>query len=573
MKDLKHILKILLLEKKDIVYSIICGFIAGITAVILFAASGYLISKAALTLSISTMLILAVSIKLLGMISAISRYGKRYFSHRGTFTMLSNIRVSFYEKLEPLVPSVFHQYRSGDLLARIVGDVEAIQNFFLRVFYPPVVLLFVFFCTIFLTGLFSIEIALIIFIGFLLTTIIVPAFFALTLRKVDRQVRQKRGELSTGVTEFLYGFRDLKIHQQLEEKEVNLHQSIDDYIKEQERESVHNLYSQSTNTFVSLLITLLVLGVGVYLVAEGQLDGVFLAMFVMISITVFENTTSMAVFPSYLEESQQASSRLNTVVQKDVAQESTNEGIEEALVPGSHTIEWKNVTFAFPDETRDMLKNITLTIPAGTKTAIVGPSGSGKSTLLQLLLKFYSLNQGQIYFNNDSIDHLTQESIWKNTNVVLQENHFFYGTIRDNLQLAKDGISDAKMEEVLKVVNLGHFSLNDQVLEKGANLSGGEKQRLAICRAMLKKSPLWVLDEPTSSIDALTEASIYDHLFEISQEDTVILVSHRLTGLEKLDQIIVMDEGTIVESGTYQELMNKKGYFYQMKQIEQSVFN
>ena len=573
MKDLKHILKILLLEKKDIVYSIICGFIAGITAVILFAASGYLISKAALTLSISTMLILAVSIKLLGMISAISRYGERYFSHRGTFTMLSNIRVSFYEKLEPLVPSVFHQYRSGDLLARIVGDVEAIQNFFLRVFYPPVVLLFVFFCTIFLTGLFSIEIALIIFIGFLLTTIIVPAFFALTLRKVDRQVRQKRGELSTGVTEFLYGFRDLKIHQQLEEKEVNLHQSIDDYIKEQERESVHNLYSQSTNTFVSLLITLLVLGVGVYLVAEGQLDGVFLAMFVMISITVFENTTSMAVFPSYLEESQQASSRLNTVVQKDVAQESTNEGIEEALVPGSHTIEWKNVTFAFPDETRDMLKNITLTIPAGTKTAIVGPSGSGKSTLLQLLLKFYSLNQGQIYFNNDSIDHLTQESIWKNTNVVLQENHFFYGTIRDNLQLAKDGISDAKMEEVLKVVNLGHFSLNDQVLEKGANLSGGEKQRLAICRAMLKKSPLWVLDEPTSSIDALTEASIYDHLFEISQEDTVILVSHRLTGLEKLDQIIVMDEGTIVESGTYQELMNKKGYFYQMKQIEQSVFN
>ena len=470
MKDLKHILKILLLEKKDIVYSIICGFIAGITAVILFAASGYLISKAALTLSISTMLILAVSIKLLGMISAISRYGERYFSHRGTFTMLSNIRVSFYEKLEPLVPSVFHQYRSGDLLARIVGDVEAIQNFFLRVFYPPVVLLFVFFCTIFLTGLFSIEIALIIFIGFLLTTIIVPAFFALTLRKVDRQVRQKRGELSTGVTEFLYGFRDLKIHQQLEEKEVNLHQSIDDYIKEQERESVHNLYSQSTNTFVSLLITLLVLGVGVYLVAEGQLDGVFLAMFVMISITVFENTTSMAVFPSYLEESQQASSRLNTVVQKDVAQESTNEGIEEALVLGSHTIEWKNVTFAFPDETRDMLKNITLTIPAGTKTAIVGPSGSGKSTLLQLLLKFYSLNQGQIYFNNDSIDHLTQESIWKNTNVVLQENHFFYGTIQDNLQLAKDGISDAKMEEVLKVVNLGHFSLNDQVLEKGANL-------------------------------------------------------------------------------------------------------
>ena len=123
--------------------------------------------------------------------------------------------------------------------------------------------------------------------------------------------------------------------------------------------------------------------------ADGQLDGIFLAMLVMISLTVFENTTSMAAFPSYLEESRQAASRLNAVVRKDVAQENVNERIEEHLIPGSHSIEWKDVTFAFPNETRDTLKNITLTIPAGTKTAIVGPSGSGKSTLLQLLLKFY----------------------------------------------------------------------------------------------------------------------------------------------------------------------------------------
>ena len=386
-------------------------------------------------------------------------------------------------------------------------------------------------------------------------------------------MRQRRGELSTKVTEFLYGFRDLKIHQQLEEKEGELHQSVHAYLDEQERESIHNLFSQATNKFLSLLISLLVLGVGAYLVADGQLDGIFLAMFVMISLTVFENTTSMAAFPSYLEESRQAASRLNAVVGKDVVQENRNERIEKHLIPGSHSIEVKDVTFAFPDETRNTLTNVTLTIPAGTKTAIVGPSGSGKSTLLQLLLKFYPSNQGQIHFNNDSIDHLTQESIWKNTNVVLQENHFFYGTMRDNLQLAKDGLSDSEMEDMLEKVKLGHFSLDDQVLEKGANLSGGEKQRLAICRVMLKKSPLWLLDEPTSSIDALTEAPIYGYLFENAKEDTVILVSHRLTGLEKLDQIIVMDHGTIVESGTFEELMDKKGYFYEMKQIEQSVFN
>jgi len=572
LNNLGFVIKILFVEKKDIFYSILCGFISGITAVSLFASSGYLISKAALTPSIYTLMIIVVSVKILGIISALSRYGERYFSHRGTFTMLSNMRVSFYERLEPLAPTIFRRYRSGDLLARVVGDVEALQNFFLRVFYPPVVLLLVFLCTIFFTGLFSIEVALVVFLGLLVTTFVVPAIFALTQRKVDRLVRQRRGELSTKVTEFLYGFRDLKIHQQLEEKEGKLHQSVHDYLDEQERESIHNLFSQAANKFLSLLISLLVLGVGAYLVADGQLNGIYLAMFVMISLTVFENTTSMAAFPSYLEESRQAASRLTAVVGKDFVPEKPQESMGKRSIQGVPSIEVKDVTFAFPDETRNTLKNVTTTFPAGSKTAIVGPSGSGKSTLLQLLLKFYSINQGQIRFNNDSIDQLTQESIWGNTNVVLQENHFFFGTIRDNLLLARDGLSDTEMEDMLEQVKLGHFSLDDKVLEKGGNLSGGEKQRLAIARALLRNSPLWLLDEPTSSIDALTEAHIMGYLFEKAKEDTVIVVSHRLTGLEKMDQIIVMDHGTIVESGTFKELMDKKGYFYEMKQIEQSVF-
>ena len=349
---------------------------------------------------------------------------------------------------------------------------------------------------------------------------------------MDRLVRQRRGELSTKVTEYLYGFRDLKIHQQLEEKEGELHQSVHAYLEEQERESIHNLFSQAANKFLSLLISLLVLGIGAYLVADGQLDGIFLAMFVMISLTVFENTTSMAAFPSYLEESRQAASRLTEVVGKDIVQEKSQESFENQSFQGVPSIEMKAVTFSFPDETHNTLTNVTTTFPAGSKTAIVGPSGSGKSTLLQLLLKFYSINQGQIRFNNDSVDQLSQASIWENTNVVLQENHFFYGTIRDNLLLASDGLSDTEMEEMLKQVKLGHFSLDDKVLEKGENLSGGEKQRLAISRALLRNEPLWLLDEPTSSIDALTEAHILSYLFEKATDDTVILVSHRLTGLE-----------------------------------------
>ncbi|MFC4024619.1 thiol reductant ABC exporter subunit CydC [Oceanobacillus longus] len=570
MKGLKSVILVLLKEKKDIVLSIICGVIAGITAVGLFSSSGYLISQAALAPPIYTLMVLVAVVKLLGIISALSRYGERYYSHRGTFTMLGNLRVSFYEKLEPLAPAIFQKYRSGDLLSRIVGDVETLQNYFLRVFYPPIVIVLVFLVTIFFTTFLSIETAFILVVGLLLTTFVVPALFGYGQRKVDRKVRQQRGKLSTDVTEFLYGFRDLKIYQQVYDKEKDLIQSSNNYVEEQERESIHHLFSESVNTFISLLVSVTVLAVGAYLVTEGQLDGIFLALLVMISLTVFENTTAMAAYPSHLQDSRQAVARLDTVVkEEDQLPQNQTETMEQGIAP---SIEFKNVSFSFPGESGDTLKDISLNLPAGSKTAIVGPSGSGKSTIIQLLLKIYPVRNGDIYFNNQSFLQATQESVWENANVVLQSNHFFYGTIRENLELAKDGLSDVEMKEILRNVELSHLDLDDQVLEKGGNLSGGEKQRLAIARVMARKAPFWLLDEPTSSIDVITASKLYQNLFEVAKDDTVILISHRLTGLEKMDQIIVMEQGTIIESGTYEELMNQKGYFQQMKEIEKSVF-
>lgn len=572
MRDLMMVVKVTFVEKRDIVLSIIFGFIGGISAIGLFALSGYLIAKSALTPPIYTLMILVSSVKLLGIISAISRYGERYFSHRGTFTMLSHLRVKFYDRLEPLAPSIFHKFRSGDLLARIVGDVEALQNFFLRVMYPPIVSLLVFLCTIFFTMFYSFEIALILFSGFVLIIFIIPAILSLRQRKVESKLRESRGALSTELSEFLFGFRDLKIYQKLDEKEQKLRQSASTYLKEQKQVSKYNLFSEISHTFLALFISFTVLGVGAYLVSVGELDGIFLAMLVLISLTAFENTAAMSVFPSYLEDSRQAAERLENVVGMEREQANLQEEKEELVLTASPNIRLAGVSFRFPDEVRDTLFNISLTLPPQSKTAIVGPSGSGKSTLMQLLLKIYTVDQGDILINNQSINQLSEESIWKNTNVVLQKNHFFYGTIRDNLLIAGNDLTDEEMSSALEKVNLSHFTLNDQVLEKGENLSGGEQQRLAIARALLKKAPVWYLDEPTSSLDSITEKQIYNYLFEEAKNDTVVIISHRLTGLERMDQIIVMDSGEIVEQGTFDELMKKKGYFYKMKKIEQSVF-
>lgn len=570
MKELSIVIREVGREKKDILLSILFGFLAGITAVGLFASSGYLISKAALMPPLYALTVMIALLKLFGLARAVSRYGERYFSHRATFTILSNLRVNFFEKLEPLAPGIFQKYRSGDLLARIVGDVESLQNFFLRVYYPPVVLVIVFLSTIVFTSFFSLYIALVLVMGLLLTALVIPVLFAYSQRNIDHKVRERRGDLSTEVTELFYGFRELKLYQRLEEKERMLISSSEEYIREQERDGAQSMFNQSVNTAVSLMVSWVVLALGAYLVIGGQLNGLFLAMLVMISLTVFENATPMAAFPGHLEESRRASNRLYSAVKEEPV--NIQEPRMELPQTGALSVDYKEVDYRFEDEERNVIDGVTIHFPAGSKTAIVGPSGSGKSTFLMLLLKILHAGSGEVLLANHPIRNVEPESIWEKSNVVLQENHFFYGTIRDNLEMARNGLSDEEMAGALAKVRMSHFGLDDQVFEKGENLSGGEKQRLAIARAMLKGERLWVLDEPTSSIDALTERFIYEELFNQAEDDTVILVSHRLTGLEAMDQIVVMENGRVIESGSFDELMAKKGYFFEMKQIEKSVF-
>lgn len=567
MNELKHVLKLTLIEKKDVSIAIFFGFLAGIASVALMGSSGYLISKAALTSQMTTLVVMAACLKLFGFASALSRYGERLYSHRATFTMLSHLRVSFFERLTPLAPGIFGKYRSGDLLSRIVGDVESLQNFLLRVFYPPVVLGIVFLSTIFFSSFFSMGIAVVMLIGMLLTVVAVPVFFSIRKRRADGQVRAQRGDLAIEATEFLYGFRDLKIHQQLNAKEQLLTSGAARYNEGQKKEGLEENLAQSINSLVALLVSFFVLGVGAYFVAAGELNGLYLAMLVMISIAAFENVAPMAAFPAYFEESRKAAVRLEEIVAEPAAPRGT-----EQLPAGPLDIKLTGASFSYPGEQNLAVDDVSIHLKPGTKTAIVGPSGSGKSTLMQLLLNVFPLDGGQLSIGGKPAETFRQEAIWQEMNVVLQENHFFFGTIRSNLLIAKPSASDEEMEQALAKVQLELFPLIMKVEEKGQNLSGGQKQRLAIARAILKGKSLWFLDEPVSSVDSVTGRAIYDELFRKSHGDTFVAISHDLVGLEKMDQIVVMENGRIVESGSYNELMARQSYFHQLKQIENSVF-
>ena len=567
MSGLKQMLVLTLREKRDVALAVFFGFLAGVAGVALLASSGYLISRAALTSQMTILIIMGACLKLFGLASALSRYAERLYSHRATFTMLSNLRTSFFEKLSPLAPGIFSQYRSGDLLARIVGDVESLQNFLLRVLYPPIVLLLVFLSTIFFSAYFSMGIAAVIAVGAFLTVIAVPAFFALRQRRINNAARASRAALSTESAELLYGFRDLKIHQRLGYKQQQLEDFSGYYGDQQRKEGLEENLSQSVNGLAALLASFFVLGLGAYFVAAGELDGLYLAMLVMISLGAFENVSPMAAFPAHFEENRKAASRLDEVAP---AASSLQEKKQPPQWPFDLTLE--QVSFTYRGEERPALSNISLRLAAGTKTAIVGPSGSGKSTLLQLFMNILEPDEGAIRLGGRKLAELDQEKVWESMNAVLQENHFFFGTIKSNLLIANEAASDEQLEAALSQVQLDELALSMKVGEKGQNLSGGQKQRLAIARAIIRRKPLWFLDEPVSSVDSVTAQAIYSELFSRAQDDSFIIVSHDLAALNQMDQIIVMDGGKIVESGTYDGLMQKKAYFYELKQIEKDVF-
>ncbi|MEN1986311.1 thiol reductant ABC exporter subunit CydC [Paenibacillus hubeiensis] len=570
MSELAMLSKAMFQERKDIVISILGGFMAGIAGVALFSASGYLISQTVFEPPLYTLIILTSLVKLLGFLRSASRYGERLYTHRATFSILSRLRTSFFAKLIPLTPGILNKNRSGDLLARIVGDVESLQNYFLRVAYPPVIVIMVFLATVLFTASYSIWIAGLLVLGMVITAVVVPGIVLWGQRKIHERVREQRSKLSTEITEVLYGFRDLKVYGQLAQREEQLQRDSTSLAAEQQRASAQLLLGQSMHVFVTFFIAWSVLTLSAYLIVDGRLAGVFLAMLVLATQTVFEESAAMAVLPAYKQDSEHAAKRLAETLSTQVAGSPMGKSTPFTTdVPIS--IEINNLAFQYEGEWRPALNNISLHLAAGSKTAIVGPSGSGKSTLIELLLKLRKTTSGSITINGVSIHELDEANIWELANVVLQQSHFFRGTLRENLLLNAEEHSDERLLDVLAKAQFSTASLNQVVYEKGENLSDGEKQRLALARAMLRKGRLWLLDEPTSSLDYVTEQHVLKQLYEQAAGDTLLLICHRLTGLESMDQIVVMEQGEIVEIGSFTELMERKGYFYTLKQIESQM--
>ncbi|WNF37532.1 thiol reductant ABC exporter subunit CydC [Bacillaceae bacterium IKA-2] len=574
MKELVALTKVMAAEKKAIMLSILLGFIASISSVGLLGTGGYLISQAALYPPLYTLTMTIVFVRFFGLSRAASRYAERYFSHKATFTILGKLRVYFYDKIEPLAPALFATYRSGDLLSRVVADVDRLQFFFLRVFYPPLVMVVVFITTGLIIYTYSLGMALVLFGGFLVVGFIIPFIFTFLTGNIGYQLRANRSQLSVVITEYLFGFTDLRTNQRLKTKQAEIETISDQLIADQEKDGILACKGEGVSLFAAYLTAWVALLAGVIYVVSGQLNGVYLAMLVLVTLTVFESATPMAAIPGHVEESKVAARRL--------FQLTNDQGIERKFLAPDlvdfkkvikpENISFRDVSFTYPNVARKALSNISLEIKPKSKIAIVGASGSGKSSLIQLLLKFYSEYEGEVTLADRTLADYSEEEARTYFGVILQGNHFFNDTVRANLLISNPEATEQELKNVLADVSLSQLCLNTIMSEKGLSLSGGERQRLAIARMILKDAPIQLLDEPTTGLDSITEQEVLSVLWSKFEGKTVVYITHRLVGLEKMEKIVVLDKGRIIETGSYEDLMKNEGHFYELKQIEKEKF-
>ncbi len=549
---------------KDLILSILVGVVGSLVALGMFFLSGYMITQSALGAPLFALMVLIVSVKMFGFLRAVARYIERLLSHRTTFTMLRDVRVQFFKKLLPVVPDVYRKFNSSDLIARMIGRVESLQNIYLRVYYPPVVIGLTAIVTMVTIFYFSYIHAVIICLSMIATLIVIPWLSAKRARILKRQVNEVQGEFLSQFYDYKEGYDELTRFNQTEYYKKQVIEQLDAYESVQAKEQRFlSLYEYSLNV-VAMIALFFTLYLGVVQVQNQQLDVVYLTSIVLMMLTLFEQAIPMSNVAYYKADTDQALTDINEVIAHPTTQgdESMQMGTSDALP----LMQLRDVDFKYWNQSTPVLSQIRLVINQGEHVAIVGPSGSGKSSLLQLMLGLYQSDKGEILLHQQHISKIVNEAKYSYINALLQSQQLFDGTVRENLFSEQE---DDALREVLDRIGLAHINLDRVITLSGQTLSGGEIQRLALARLLLKPASLWILDEPTTALDVYHTNVVMDLVHK--QAETLVVATHDLRLLPNFDKIIVMQEGAILEEGSYETLATKEnGYLQQMLKINAS---
>ena len=482
------------------------SFVSLASGIGLIATSAYLIDRSALVSSIETLALTILAVRVLALTRVVSRYFERYLGHLGTFRLLTRIRVWFFRGIEPGAPASLVTERRGDLLTRIIGDVDTLQDMYLRVLVPPIAAALAVGLGIAILGRFHPSLGVVL-LGYLLVSgVVLPLVVRSLGRAPTDGLMTSRAAVDAALVEGVDGLADLVAFGR-EDLFTSRLDGLSDLQRTQRRQLSHAraLAAALTALLVGLAATS-VLAIAILLVRDGTVDGVLLAVMPLVAIATFEAIGPLSAAYEHLDRSRAASRRLVELV--DAPEQTCDPTTPTPLpiAPGRPlSLEVRDLTFGYGDAS--VLRGADLRVPPGSTVAIVGPSGSGKSTLANLLLRFWDYDVGSIRLGDAELRDLTAADTRRAVAVVAQRDHLFDTTLRDNLSLGDDDADDARLWAACAAAGIESTiralpdTLDTRAGEDGSRLSGGERQRVMIARALLTDAPILILDEATAHLD------------------------------------------------------------------------
>jgi ATP-binding cassette, subfamily C, bacterial CydC len=544
MRTLRRLIALAGLRPPRVAASIALGALAVGFGVGLMTAAGYLISRAAEHPPILSLTTTIVAVRFFGLARPLARYLERLASHDLALRSLGRIRSGFYERIEPLAPAELEGFRRGDLLSRMVGDVDALQGLYLRGLGPPVVAIAVAALCVGITAAILPLAAVVLAGGLVLGGVCVPAFAAALGRAAGRRQASARGELTAELVELLRGAPELVAYGREAEAVARVREADRELARLGRQDALVAGLADALSIVVAGLTVVGVLAVAVAAHDTGALDRVLVATVVLLALSTLEVLGPLPAAAKELAAILGAGRRVLEVVDREPAVRDPAMPLAAPRAPS--TVALEKVTARYAPGGAPVLDRFDLRLEPGRRVALVGPSGAGKSTVAGLLLRFLDPEEGRVTIAGHDLREYRQEDVRATFALAGQEAHLFDSTIRENLRLARPTASDAQLEAVLGRARLGEWvaslpdGLDTLVGEEGMQLSGGQRQRLVLARALLADAPVLLLDEPTAHLDPPTAVRLMDDLFDAVGDRAVLLITHRPEGLARVDEIVAL---------------------------------
>ena len=549
--------------KWSLVLALIFTFLTVFMNVGLLTVSAWLLASAALQPGLTYLSLAIVGVRFFGVSRAVCRYFERYTSHRMAFQGLYGLRVWFYAHLEPLAPAILKRFGAGDMLGRIMGDIEVLQFFYLRTLIPPAAAIAL---TILVAyGVSTIDnslVAPIVLAAFILGLVLPLVVYAHNKQSLTA-IGPQQGEYKSLLSDTMDSLEDVISYgneQLVYDRIQHMMSTVDANKGIIER----GMNLGNTLFLGGVQITVVIVAILAANALTGAWASVMVAVAAIGTQAWFEALQPMIAAVHHGAESKVATSRLTALAHEPIP-------VVEPNAPkpfnANREITFSDVSFGY-DAHRRIYEHLRLDIKQGQSIAIVGASGSGKTTLFNMLERLYdysgSIHVGDVELKDISID------TWRNAlGTITQDTYIFHASFEDNIRLARPDASEADLEYAIDCASLRSVverlpdGIHTIVGSGGHGLSGGERQRVALARLFLRKPQVVLLDEPLEGLDQVTRKALHRDLMEYVQDKTCLYITHQLEGLEHMDRILFMDKGQIIEDGTYEELIALRGHFYE----------